>query len=97
MTRETTTGKLLALASKCEDKDETLGVAIDILEEVFSYFENRNCESCKDKNNTCNSQAELVTKLKKENLALRQDLVNANKTLYNISGVLSTIYNSSPS
>ena len=55
MTREEATGKLLALASKREEKDGVLGVAIDILEEVFSYFENRNCESCKDKNNTCNS------------------------------------------
>lgn len=46
MTREEATGKLLALATKCYNKHDTLDLAVNTIEEVYDGFETRKCRNC---------------------------------------------------
>ena len=41
---ENATGKLLALASKCETKEATLSMSIDLIEEIYSDI--GSCDTC---------------------------------------------------
>ena len=47
MTRKETTGRFLALATKCDNKHDTMDLTLQIIEDIFNDFESRVCENCK--------------------------------------------------